>query len=311
MRIIAASLACVAVLLVGGAVAQAGGTSLIIKDSQTITHLEDNDWEFLLNADGSLSDKDSIVDVGDYLVGMYTIQFLDDAHPGTAAGYPKILDSTTGSISAVFMIEVVGKDTATPTIVGGADFAFAPAGSAAWTAIGLPTPTSDDTMVMMYDDGSPFPFIDAKTGAFATDIATAVDGTLFWEFGFAGGGLDPTEFWGAQVSTDDISSVAGGLGSFAGSLNVTDYAAGFKLLPHDFVFSGGNVGPGDAGEIFSQFQFTGGFETLDSGISSFWDAQTDTDVYVRATPEPGSLALLGLGLAACGGWVIRRRRRTV
>ena len=310
MRYVSTGLVCVAVLLASGAVASAGGTSLIIKDNLTITHLEDNDWEFLLNANGSLSGADSIVDVGDFLVGMYTIQFIDDAHPGTTPGYPKNLTSATGSISAVFLLEVTGKDTVTPSIVGGADFLFGPAGTAKWTAVGLPTPTDADTMVLMYDDASPFPFIDAKTGAFATDIATAVDGTLFWEFGFAGGGIDPTEFWGAQVSTDDISSVAAGLGAFAGSLNVTHTHAGFGLLPHDFVFSGGNVGPGDAGEIFSQFQFTGGFETLDGGISSFWDAQTDTDVYVRATPEPGSLALLGLGLAACGGWVIRRRRKS-
>jgi hypothetical protein len=291
-------------ILACGTLATAGGISVLIKDGYTINHLEDNDWELLRNANGTFSNTDPIIDVGDYLIGMVTIQEIDDAFPGTASGYPKQLTTATGSISGLFMIQVLSSSFVSPTLNS---FSFGPAGTAAWTAAGLPTPISNNTMVMVWDDNSAFPFLNSKSGVFATDIASASDGTLMWEFGFNGGQPSATEFWLALGPTNATTGPVLGA-SFGAALNVTTYHAGPFLKLHDFVFQGGDGVDGPLG-VFSALQLSGAFEQKDTGTSSFWDAQTDTDMYLRPTPEPGSLALLGLGLIGLGGVVYRRRKQ--
>src|SRR5689334_21424245 len=96
-----------------------------------VNHLEDQEFETIINNVQDPTDVTIRLDVGDYLVGMYTISTLH-APPGT-----QITGLQGGStFTGVFLIEVATKG-ASATIVGGSDFTFKPAPAGAWAALSL------------------------------------------------------------------------------------------------------------------------------------------------------------------------------
>lgn len=308
MRRILIPALCLAVLCMCFTNANAGALSQLYRNGQTVNKLEDNDWEVLVNYDGRTGPVagpgigDTTLDVNDYLMGMLTIQEVYDAFPGTAPDDPRQLNTATGGFTGVFLVQVAtkaGNDTV------GYTYTFKAAGTSAWSTLSsyLPTINDEGTVAVFYEDSDPFPFAISGPPAtsVATSMATAQDGTALWEFGFTGA---PGEIWGATSQRDDVAliSIGAAIGSFGAILNVThDYmTSGIDLIPHNFPNS----------LVFAQLQVAAGSigrpDTAAAGIG--WEIETDADYFIKPTPEPGTFALLGLGLAGFGAAIIRRRR---
>ena len=294
-----------------------------------VNHFEDNDWEVLIKGAGNTGGA-SIVEVGDILAGMFEIPTLKDATNANPT-IDNLLTTTGSAYSGVFVTEIIGKSVVGAGGLSGfsasaTDFALGPAGLAGWAAASAATgwsfgtPTSGLTAAMFYDDFS----TPTVSPGVADPIATANDGTLLWELGFAAGldgsgfSLSPfTEYWKASLLTDDITLIltfgasASAAQAFDASLNLTipESLPAPILMPHSFLFDGNTGFSG----LTSDLQLIGHFEPLTGpGTAGNFDAQTDTDMYIYPNspiPEPASV-LVWAGLLGAAGLVgLRRRRR--
>jgi hypothetical protein len=270
--------------------------------------IEDNDWENFI--DVNPNGTPGVIDVGDIAYGIYeTTRVVDvptsNFHDLGQAPLP-------GSFAGGFMLQALqvmapmsaGNPTSSWVIVWG------PASAAQWTTTFGFAPNSAGTIGLVYDDTST-PIVNAgHAGGVSSAIATAIDGVPLWEFGFAGG---PNEQW---ISTSNQISTGAGLITlnWLANMNTTHTfaaAQGINLLLTDRFFDLADDGIANGStNVFGQLQIDG---AIDLGISgpeaANWTIKTDTDFVLRPTPEPGTFALLGLGLVACGATVYRRRRK--
>jgi hypothetical protein len=287
---------CVAVLGLASYGAQANSLSMLFPG--TVNVLEDNDWESIIMGDG-----DDELEEGEILVGMLYVQEVWDA---LGAGSNT---ATNETFTAVFALKVLDLDTSGQFPI----YTFGAIDKDDWDTLvddtnqnlGLTDPINEGTVGQVFSDTSN-PFIDeTASDSMADSIMTAIEGTLLWEIGFRDN--DGSEFWTALTNSTSISSLF--ILQTRISINVLEYVdASVELKDHDYLWDGVTDSINPLGiHVFSEIQGYGGLSSVDNGN---FDLSTDTDFYIVPTPEPASLALFGLGLAAACGFVVRRRRRS-
>jgi hypothetical protein len=308
MRRVSVVIAVVA-LLACGTTASASALSLL--RPYVVNVLQDLDYEALLNVDGSLNDDDvPTVTEGDIFYGMYQVESMayDPVSPP-----PEIGDDAFTGIFALKVVSSVFDDTDNEW-----DMVFGPTTAAEFFAVTGVTPVSPGTIGVVFSDGvkdfgaqwidptqvfpgpGPFPIPGIP------DPSSAV-GTALWEFGFtavdaAGNPVaGPHEFWKA-IASDNIIQADVNI-EYASALNLTHtYPGAPRLLKHQYL------------TVVEPFIFTGPTHLQLEGDrgeapEGVWGISTDTDLFIKPVPEPGTLALLGLGLLGVGGVVYRRRRK--
>lgn len=277
----------------------ASATDLLIKDGKTVNMLEDNDWESLKG------DTDTQLEVGEFLYGLLEIQQVQDARNNAIFN-----DPTFHTFTGVFALKV---DKITSV---GSQFRydFVPLTHAEWATI-----YGFATNPLVRQSASSFALIYSDARALLTDsfvdVVPTIEASLksaylnttapLWEFGLAG---DSGEFWFAMATSTNIADPLLGVQTFV-ALNTTHtYPLGLPLLKHGELY--GDLTSPNLKISLGSFTHVQAFGNLGSGTKGVWQLRTDTDYYIKPTPEPGSLALLGLGLAAFGGYAWRRHRRS-
>jgi hypothetical protein len=302
MRRLIIPVALIALLVVGlsaGPAYAASATSLLFPNQ--VNQLEDDDWEAIGSASGPTFVEN------DFLVGMFTITNVVDA---TGGGGGHLASVNGATFTGVFALEYSGSSV---TLGTETYYSFRPV-DVAWSTLaiggvnlGLPD-VSTGTVALIFDNNTvvstDWGFVDPNAADIPTALGTAmIAGNELWEIGFTGanGTASADEFWYSST----ISSVPVPSLSWEASLNVVKpYAGAPTLLPHDYRYDGSLLGL----SAMSAVQLRGNFESI-GAESGVFDLKTDADFWIKPTPEPGSLALLGLGLCAIGGAVYRRRRR--
>lgn len=280
-----------ALLLVLGLGVQAqAGSALSLLDPYQVNLLEDEDYE------SGIVGTDEVLGVGDYLFGMFAVsdfvRSLTGPLFGTPAGTRSPEDDT---FTGVFVVKVT---SAVEDEDGEWDFEFAPAEAAVWSTLtgAALTPTMSNTLVMVFDDHDGPAWVNPYL-AIPAALMTAANGNELWELGFTAERTDL--FWTAHAISNDIADIVEeGDVTFRAAMDVTEYVGGPILLPHNFRFS----------DVWSDVQMTGRNQ-FGGGSQGSFALLTDTEMWIVPTPEPGTFALLGLGLAACGAVVVRRRRK--
>lgn len=162
-----------------------------------------------------------------------------------------------------------------------------------------PTILTDDTFV--FSGGFINVYVDSSGNFNPLLQSTAGDGTLFLSLT----GAITTDFSSGQVGTlfSDPTPVLGGVaGAGRGFLNVGGGAAAAFFDTNSRPIINGLGNP-----AFADFQFTSSFQSLPNGPFVSDDGKTytqfgtnDLQGRAKAVPEPGSLALLALGLLGVG-----------
>jgi hypothetical protein len=267
--------------------AQAGTVASQLFAGQQL--LSDSSAEFLINGSGT----GTTVDVGDQLVGIFTIEKVQQ---GTSI-HPLGLGSTNNEMTGAFDIIVTGK-TGGP---GNWQFTFGAVSSATFLANTGVAGTPTGTTIAVFDD----PVQDFnRGGTIAQGKASANGGSLFWVFGF--NPANAGDSWFANTASDDISVIGNTPPGVAGgtfNLGQDQLAGGIgpTLLPTGCV---NNVGAPTSVNICGNGSLTA--KDPASGYDSF--DQTQLAVNIAVVPEPDSLALVG-AIALGIGAVARRRTR--
>lgn len=295
--LMAAALVAPAMLMSTGAFAQSAETGFV----NGLNTIEDSSAEFFVPVVSGVGSTTPAV--GDIFVGALAVDGFVESGVNTGVG------GTTTELSALFALKIASATPiAVPGICGAASpgncsgYTYSPLTAAEWagivdplTSTALPAAVNDSQFALVYEDLTP--------DASASDFAAA-------------GGIAAVLDLVADTSVDILRMVltmdAAGLGGPA----PTDFSL---LAPGTAgVGSFANAAPGSV-QIFSEFFPNVDFTSPDVGVSGnlFIPAtgvfpigdQTTFFVQARVIPEPGTLGILGSGLAALGFFGWRRQRR--
>lgn len=251
--------------------------------------LSDNSAEVLINAGGATDTK---LDVGDRLRGVLAIDTASQVGPTRSFAANGV------ELSGFFDITVSSKTTFNgTTCLDVFCWTFAPTASFAAELAGLGFSSTAGGMIAFFEDTTPD--FD-RTGTVANGEATATDGNAYWLFGIS----NPlTDFWFATAKTDDVSMLSAfpsplTAGGFNTGLSILDNPFGPDLLPVACLF--GPVTGGCASGSLLAPDVVSATDPFQS-----WD---NVDIKINVVPEPATLGILGLSLAAMG-FVSRRRRK--
>lgn len=160
-------------------------------------------------------------------------------------------------------------------------------------------------MAILWDD--PAQDYDRTQASIAAIEASATGGARMLELGF---GLDPDEFW---IATDAAVDPTIG-GTVPPGTAVADFNFALSILtnlsPRLFGQVLAGCAPTCPGDNFIDINGSG--EALGTfGTSTGYDLFNNVDLTLFVVPEPGTVALMGLGFLAIGGVVRRRKGRAL
>lgn len=290
MKKLAASLAAV-----GFGLTLAGSANAAISWFFPFTQFQDDDLDYVVDNDqsGTLSTGDRLVSVIEFVntQGDFSGQGPNNIGPGVEL-------TAVADITIATVLSLGG---------GNVQYVFAPSGAA-----GVLSGFAAGTAVAAWTDATPdLDVINANCGTRAACLGLAglggTDGSALWAtFGFFG---DPDALWvsspvagGGTIATVEGGAPGQNFGNFNLSLQLGVNNTGMNLQEQACAPFCGVGGDGQI-HLVGSGNILGG-RNLNHNE---WTARSDADVGLRILPEPGSLALVGAGLAAAG---LLRRRKT-